>query len=165
MLSEECFRLSLGGFGVGLTLHNDICLPYFLEYGNDEQKQRWLPGFAVGELITAIAMTEPGTGSDLAGIKTTAVRDGDDYVINGARRSSPTASTPTSIVAAVKTDPAAAPQGHQLLVVEGDTPGLRARAQPREDRHALAGHRRAVLRGRRVPAANLLGAEGEGFAR
>ena len=113
VLGEECFRLSLGGFGVGLTLHNDVCLPYFLEYCNDEQKQRWLPGIADGTLITAIAMTEPGTGSDLAGIKTKAIRDGDHYVVNGAKTFITNGINADLIVTAVKTDPTRAPQGHQ----------------------------------------------------
>ena len=68
-----------------MTLHNDICLPYFLAYCDDEQRRRWLPGIASGELITAVAMTEPGAGSDLAGIRTSAERSGDDYIVTGAK--------------------------------------------------------------------------------
>lgn len=83
IVTEETTR---GGYsGIGFTLHNDVVAPYLLELSNEEQKQRWLPGFASGELITAIAMTEPGTGSDLQGIKTRAVRDGDDWVLNGSK--------------------------------------------------------------------------------
>src|SRR5689334_23043820 len=82
---EEGAYAGVGPAILGPTLHSDICLPYLLELTNDEQKARWLPKVATGESIVAIAMTEPGTGSDLSGIRTKAVRDGDDYVINGAK--------------------------------------------------------------------------------
>ena len=85
MLGEEVCRAGVLRFGIGLTLHNDVCLPYFLEYGTDEQLERWLPGIASGELITAIAMTEPDTGSDLAAIATRARRVADGYVLDGAK--------------------------------------------------------------------------------
>ena len=77
IVAEEFAYAGIGGAGLGITLHNDITIPYYLELANDEQRQRWLPGIASGDLITAIAMTEPGTGSDLASVGTTAVRDGD----------------------------------------------------------------------------------------
>ena len=83
IIDEEVVASGAGAAGMCITLHNDICLPYFLAYGTDAQKQRWLPGFVDGTLMTAIAMTEPGTGSDLAGIATTARREGDAYVVNG----------------------------------------------------------------------------------
>ncbi|MDQ1633804.1 MAG: hypothetical protein QOJ32_613, partial [Frankiaceae bacterium] len=84
ILTEELLRTGNAASGLGLTLHTDICLPYFLAYCNDEQRERWLPGIASGELITAIAMTEPGIGSDHASMSTTALRDGDHYVVNGS---------------------------------------------------------------------------------
>ena len=80
VLHEEIGRTGVVGFGAGLTLHNDVCLPYFLHYATDEQKERWLPGIASGELLTAVAMTEPDAGSDLAGIATRGTLDGDHYV-------------------------------------------------------------------------------------
>jgi len=83
VLNEELERIGTGLIGIGL--HNDIVVPYLAEYGTDEQKQRWLPKCLTGETITAIAMTEPGAGSDLAGIQTTAIRDGDDYIVNGQK--------------------------------------------------------------------------------
>jgi alkylation response protein AidB-like acyl-CoA dehydrogenase len=85
ILDEEVGITGIGGVGLGITLHNDICLPYFLHFGNDEQKRRWLPGIADGSLITALAMTEPEIGSDLAGLRTSAVRDGDTYIVNGSK--------------------------------------------------------------------------------
>ncbi|HEY1974169.1 MAG TPA: acyl-CoA dehydrogenase family protein, partial [Pseudonocardia sp.] len=81
IITEEMVRI--GASGVGFSLQNDVVAPYLLRLANDEQKRRWLPGFCSGEIITAIAMTEPGTGSDLQGIQTTAVRDGSDYIVNG----------------------------------------------------------------------------------
>ena len=163
VLSEECFRLSLGGFGVGLTLHNDVCLPYFLEYCNDEQKQRWLPGIADGSLITAIAMTEPGTGSDLAGIKTKAIRDGDHYVVDGAKTFITNGINADLIVTAVKTDPSQRHKGISMLVIEGDTPGLeRGRNLEKVGMHSQD-TAELFFNEARVPAENLLGAEGQGF--
>ena len=85
ILTEEVHRVGLNGAALGFALHNDICLPYFLRYGSEEQSGRWLPGIARGERILAIAMTEPGAGSDLAAIATTARRDGDEYVLNGSK--------------------------------------------------------------------------------
>src|SRR4051812_6679304 len=163
VLSEECFRLSLGGFGVGLTLHNDVCLPYFLEYCNDEQKQRWLPGIADGTLITAIAMTEPGTGSDLAGIKTKAIRDGDHYIVNGAKTFITNGINSDLIVTAVKTDPSERHKGISVLVIEGDTPGLeRGRNLEKVGMHSQD-TAELFFNDARVPVENLLGAEGQGF--
>ena len=85
IVGEELGSGGAGGSGLGLTLHNDICLPYFLDLCDDEQKARWLPGIGDGSLITAVAMTEPEMGSDLAGLRTTALRDGDGYVVNGSK--------------------------------------------------------------------------------
>jgi alkylation response protein AidB-like acyl-CoA dehydrogenase len=163
VLSEECFRQSLGGFGVGLTLHNDVCLPYFLEYCNDEQKQRWLPGIVDGTQITAIAMTEPGTGSDLAGIKTKAIRDGDHYIVNGAKTFITNGINSDLIVTAVKTDPTQRHKGISMLVIEGDTPGLeRGRNLEKIGMHSQD-TAELFFNDARVPVEYLLGAEGQGF--
>jgi alkylation response protein AidB-like acyl-CoA dehydrogenase len=163
VLSEECFRLALGGFGVGITLHNDVCLPYFLEYCNDEQKERWLPGIADGTLITAIAMTEPGTGSDLANIKTKAIRDGDHYVVNGAKTFITNGINAELMVTAVKTDPSERHKGISMLVIEGDTPGLeRGRNLEKVGMHSQD-TAELFFNDARVPVENLLVAEGKGF--
>src|SRR5215213_10253236 len=155
VLSEECFRL---------TLHNDVCLPYFLEYCDEEQKRRWLPGITDGTLITAIAMTEPGTGSDLAGIKTKAIRDGDHYVVNGAKTFITNGINSDLMVTAVKTDPSQRHKGISMLVVEGDTPGLeRGRNLDKVGLHSQD-TAELFFNDARVPAENLLGAEGQGFA-
>src|SRR5262249_29933052 len=85
VLGEEVMSAGAAAAGLGLPLHNDICLPYFLDLATDEQRRRWLPGIASGELITALAMTEPGMGSDLASMTTTAVRTGEHYIVNGSK--------------------------------------------------------------------------------
>ncbi|MCL1594623.1 MAG: acyl-CoA dehydrogenase family protein, partial [Actinomycetia bacterium] len=85
VIDEVMTGSGAGASGMCITLHNDICIPYFLSYSTQEQKDRWLPGLANGDLMTAIAMTEPGTGSDLAGIQTTAKLEGDHYIVNGAK--------------------------------------------------------------------------------
>jgi alkylation response protein AidB-like acyl-CoA dehydrogenase len=164
VLSEECFRLALGGFGVGLTLHNDVCLPYFLEYCDEDQRRRWLPGIADGTKITAIAMTEPGTGSDLAGIATKAVREGDHYVVNGAKTFITNGINADLMVTAVKTDPAERHRGISVLVIEGDTPGLeRGRNLEKVGLHSQD-TAELFFNDARVPVANLLGSEGQGFS-
>ena len=105
VIAEEFAAAGIGGSGLGMTLHNDVTAPYFLELCNDEQKQRWLPGIASGELITAIAMTEPGTGTDLAGMVTTAIRDGDEYVLNGSKTFITNGINADLVIVAAKTDP------------------------------------------------------------
>ena len=147
VLGEECSACGSAASASASTLHNDICLPYFLEYCNDEQKQRWLPGIADGELITAIAMTEPGTGSDLAGIKTSQSATATTTSSTAPRPSSPTASTPISWSPRSRpTRPSATRASAARRRARHG--GLRARPQPREGRHARPGHRRAVLRRR-----------------
>ncbi len=165
IIGEECCAAGVGGFAVGITLHNDICLPYFLEYCDEEQRRRWLPGIVSGELITAIAMTEPGTGSDLAGIRTKAIRSGDgDYVIDGAKTFITNGINADLVITAAKTDPAQRHRGLSIFVVERDTPGF-ARGRNLEK---LGMHSQDTAElffdEARIPAANLLGEEGQGFA-
>src|ERR1700761_4040065 len=117
-LNEQVAAAGINGSGLGLTLHNDICLPYFLAYSTEEQKRRWLPGIASGELITAIAMTEPGIGSDLASMSTTARRDGDEYLVNGAKTFITNGINADLVITAVKTDPTQKHKGISLLVLE-----------------------------------------------
>src|SRR5579885_603061 len=124
VLHEELGAAGAAGFGVGLTLHNDVCAPYFLRYADEEQRRRWLPGIASGDLITAIAMTEPGAGSDLAGLTTTAVLDGDDYIVNGSKTFVTNGINADIVVVVVRTGPGERHAGLSLLVVERDTPGF-----------------------------------------
>jgi alkylation response protein AidB-like acyl-CoA dehydrogenase len=163
VVNEEVSRAGLTGFGLGLTLHNDICLPYFLAYCDDLQKQRWLPGIASGELITAVAMTEPGIGSDLASMSTKAIRDGDRYVVDGAKTFITNGINADLVVTAVKTDPAQRHRGISLLVVEGDTPGFgRGRNLEKLGLHAQDTAELHFAEAD-VPVANRLGEEGAGF--
>jgi alkylation response protein AidB-like acyl-CoA dehydrogenase len=163
VLGEEAQAAGLASVGLGLTLHTDICQPYFLDLTTDEQKQRWLPGIATGELITAVAMTEPGTGSDLAGIAATAVRDGDDYVVNGSKTFITNGINADLVIVAVKTDPSQRHTGMSLVVVEAGMPGFE-RGRNLE-KLGLHGQDTAELffTDVRVPATNLLGTEGMGF--
>ncbi|MEU3473244.1 acyl-CoA dehydrogenase family protein [Rhodococcus sp. NPDC006774] len=161
IVTEETTR---GGYsGIGFTLHNDVVAPYLIELANDEQKQRWLPGFCSGELITAIAMTEPGTGSDLQGIKTKAVRDGDDWVLNGSKTFITNGINADLIIVVACTDPEKGAQGFSLLVVERDMPGFERGRNL--DKIGMKAQDTAELSFTdvRVPAANLLGEEGMGF--
>src|SRR5947208_3730792 len=118
VIGEEVQASGVGGAGLGLTLHNDICLPYFLRYCDDEQRERWLPGIASGQLITAIAMTEPGIGSDLAGMSTTALRDGDDFVVNGSKTFITNGINADLVITAVKTDQSQRHDSIRLLVLK-----------------------------------------------
>lgn len=165
VITEELQRVGCGAPGLGLTLHNDTCLPYFLTYANEEQKQRWLPGIASGELITAIAMTEPGTGSDLASIKTTARREGDDFVVDGSKTFITNGINADLVITAVKTDPTQKHKGISLIVLERGMEGFeRGRNLDKIGQHAQDTAELAFTKVR-VPVSNLLGTEaGQGFA-
>ncbi len=155
---------AFGGYsGMALGLHNDIIGPYLTSLGTDEQKRRWLPGFCTGEIITAIAMTEPGAGSDLQGMATTAIRDGDDYVLNGSKTFISNGILADLVVVAAKTDPSARARGVSLFAVERGMPGFeRGRNLDKIGLHAQDTAELSFA-DVRVPAANLLGAEGAGF--
>ncbi len=163
VIAEELAAAGIGGAGNGITLHNDITTPYFVEYLNDEQAQRWLPGVASGELVTAIAMTEPGTGSDLAGIATTAIRDGDEYILNGSKTFITNGINSDLVIVAAKTDPNERHAGISLMVVERGMPGFeRGRNLDKIGQHS-ADTAELFFSDVRVPVANLLGDEGKGF--
>jgi alkylation response protein AidB-like acyl-CoA dehydrogenase len=163
VVGEEAALAQVGGFALGLTLHNDVCLPYLLSYANDEQRDRWLPAIARGELILAIAMTEPGTGSDLAGIKTTAIRSGDHYLLNGAKTFITNGINADLIIVAVKTDPRERHRGLSLLLVERGMDGFaRGRNLEKIGQHSQD-TAELFFDAVAVPAANLLGDEGAGF--
>ncbi|MGN6167537.1 MAG: acyl-CoA dehydrogenase family protein [Solirubrobacteraceae bacterium] len=163
ILIEEVSLAGDAGSGLGLTLHNDICLPYFIKQGNDEQKQRWLPGIADGSLITAVAMTEPEMGSDLAGLRTTAIRDGGEYVVNGSKTFITNGINADLVIAAVKTDPTQRHAGISLVIVERGMEGFeRGRNLDKVGMHAQD-TAELFFNDVRVPAENLLGEEGHGF--
>jgi alkylation response protein AidB-like acyl-CoA dehydrogenase len=166
VIGEETQRAGVGGFGLGITLHNDICLPYFLAYCSEEQRERWLPGIASGELITALAMTEPGIGSDLANISTRARRDGDDYVVDGSKTFITNGINADLVIVAVKTGVGGHRDRHRgisLLVVERGTEGFeRGRNLEKIGQHSQDTAELSFSEAH-VPVENLLGREGEGF--
>jgi len=163
VMGEEVQAAGVFGAGVGITLHNDICLPYFLAYCNEEQRARWMPGIVSGELVTAIAMTEPGIGSDLASMKTTAIRDGDSYVVNGSKTFITNGINADLVIVAVKTDPTQRHKGMSLIVLERGMEGFeRGRNLEKLGLHSQD-TAELFFNDVHVPAANLLGTEGEGF--
>ncbi|MFM7509601.1 MAG: acyl-CoA dehydrogenase family protein [Actinomycetota bacterium] len=163
VIVEELCAADLFAHGLGLTLHTDVCLPYFLDYANDEQKARWLPGIASGESITAVAMTEPGIGSDLASMKTTAIRDGDTYLLNGSKTFITNGINADLVLVAAKTDPSQRHSGISILVVERGMDGFeRGRNLEKAGLHAQD-TAELFFTDVRVPVDNRIGAEGEGF--
>ena len=161
VLTEEI--AAAGASGLGFPLQNDVVAPYLLRLATDEQKQRWLPGFCSGEIITAIAMTEPGTGSDLQGIATNARRDGEDWILNGSKTFITNGIMADLVIVVAKTDPDAAHQGFSLLVVERGMEGFeRGR---RLEKVGMKAQDTAELSFTdvRVPSSNVLGELGQGF--
>ena len=163
VLAEECLAVGVASFLQGIGNISNVCLPYLLRYTTPEQKLRWLPGVAKGELLLALGMTESGGGSDLAALRTTAVRDGETYRVNGAKTFISNGINSDLVITAVKTDPAARKAGISLLVVERGTPGFeRGRKLDKLGLHAQD-TAELFFNDAQVPAANLLGIEGEGF--
>ena len=161
VIVEEFTRYGLPS--PGLSLQNDIVGPYFANLATEEQQERWLPGYISGELIGAVAMTEPGAGSDLAGIKTTAVRDGDDWILNGSKTFISAGINSDLVVVVARTDPEAGHKGFSLLVVERGMEGFtRGRKLDKMGQH-FADTAELNFENVRVPNANLLGKEGRGF--
>jgi alkylation response protein AidB-like acyl-CoA dehydrogenase len=162
VLDEEMTRI--GASGVGFGLHNDVVSPYLRSLATEEQKQRWLPGFCSGELITAIAMTEPGAGSDLQGIRATARKDGDGWVLTGSKTFITNGINADLVIVVARTDPAApGSKGISLLVVERDMPGF-SRGRNLEKVGLKAQDTAELFFDEvRVPAENLLGTENRGF--
>lgn len=161
IVGEELWRA--GATGIGWGLHSDIVLPYLMYYANAEQKKRWLPKLITGEHILAIAMSEPAAGSDLAGIRTTAVRDGNDYIVNGSKTFITNGIMSDLVVTVVKTNPELKHKGISLLVLERGMEGFeRGR---KLDKIGLKAQDTAELffDNVRVPRENLLGDEGKGF--
>jgi len=163
IVTEELARVYESGFA--LPLHSDIVVPYIHEFGSPEQKERWLPGCASGELVTAVAMTEPGTGSDLAAIATTARRDGDDYVLNGAKTFISNGILCDLCIVAARTsdDPAAKHQAISLFVVEANRKGFIKSKRLKKVGMLSQDTAELTFEDCRVPAGNLLGVEGGGF--
>ena len=161
ILMEQLAKKGVDGFGI--SLHNAIVAPYILHYGSEEQRRRWLPGICSGELVTAIAMTEPGAGSDLQGVKTTARLDGNQYVVNGQKTFITNGQTANLIIVVAKTDPGQGARGTSLVVIETDGAegfergrNLHKLGMSSQDTSEL------FFNDVRIPTTNLLG-EGEGM--
>ncbi|MGN7478427.1 acyl-CoA dehydrogenase family protein [Solibacillus silvestris] len=164
ILTEELERVG-AGLASGISLHSDIVTPYIEAYGTIAQKEKWLPKSVTGEYISAIAMTEPGAGSDLAGIQTTAKKDGDVYILNGEKTFITNGIHADYVVVVCKTDPQASPayKGVSLLIVESGTPGFkRGKKLDKIGMHS-ADTGELIFDDVRVPAENLLGEENRGF--
>lgn len=161
IVTEE---LSYAGSSASLPLQSDIIADYFLHIGNEDQCRAYLPGMVDGSLISAIAMTEPGAGSDLQSIRTSAVRDGDDYVINGSKTFISSGQNCDFVIVAAKTDPALGAKGVSLFLVDADRPGFtRGRKLDKIGQHS-ADTSELFCADVRVPASAMLGGEGRGFA-
>ncbi|WP_151638539.1 acyl-CoA dehydrogenase family protein [Noviherbaspirillum aerium] len=159
---EELARVNASA--LGFSVHSEIVSPYLHAYGTEEQKQRWLPKMARGEMIGAIAMTEPGAGSDVKAVRTTARREGDHFILNGQKTFISNGHNAGIVIVVAKTDPELGAKGISLLCVEDGTPGF-GRGK-RLKKIGLRGQDTAELyfENARIPAANLLGEENRGFA-
>ncbi len=161
VIGEE---LSYAGSSAGVTLQSDITVDYIINYGSEEQKQRLLPGMVSGEIVTAIAMTEPGTGSDLQGVKTTAIRDGNHYVLNGSKTYITNGQNADVVIVVAKTDPSLGSKGISLILVERGTPGFERGRNLDKVGQNSADTSELFFNDVRVPITNCLGEEGRGFA-
>jgi alkylation response protein AidB-like acyl-CoA dehydrogenase len=153
----------LGLTGIGFSLHSDIAVPYIMAYGTEEQKQQYLPRCVNGEIITAIAMTEPGTGSDLQSIKTTAVLDGEHYILNGSKTFITNGQMADLVIVVAKTDPEAGASGTSLLLVEAGTEGFEKGQNLEKIGMKAQDTSELFFQDVKVPKENLLGTEGMGF--
>ena len=161
VIVEEVARSGVGGLGFGL--HSDVVAPYIERLGSEELKRRWLPGCASGEVILAIAMSEPGAGSDLKAIRTTARREGDEYVINGAKTFISNGLNCDLVVVVAKTDPALGAKGVSLILVEADRAGFRKGRKLDKMGQEAADTAELFFEDVRVPVSNILGEENKGF--
>jgi acyl-CoA dehydrogenase len=162
VITEEQLRAGIIGFGN--QVHSQIVAPYVLHYGSEAQKQKWLPKLASGEMVGAIAMTEPNTGSDLQSVRSTAIKDGDDYVINGSKTYISNGQNADLIVVVAKTDPSLGAKGISLIVVEADSEGFRRGRNLKKLGQPSADTSELFFDDCRVPQDNRLGdQEGQGF--
>lgn len=162
IINEELIRGD--GYGVGVPLHSDVAAPYLAAYGAPEAKEKWLPGCVSGEVVMAVGFSEPGAGSDLAAIRTTAVRQGDHYVINGQKTFITNGYFADLVVVAVKTDPGAGYKGVSLILVDKDAPGFSRGRRLRKMGSHMQDTAELYFQDCKVPVWHRLGEEGQGFA-
>ena len=157
---EELSYSGFAGPATDFSVHSDVCCGYLLHYGSDEQKKKWLPRMVTGETVCAIAMTEPGTGSDLQGIRTKAVRDGDEYVISGQKTFISNGQMCDLVIVVVRTNPDGGSRGMSLVLVETDRAGFRHGRNLEKRGHLSSDTSELFFDQVRVPVSNLLGSEG-----
>jgi acyl-CoA dehydrogenase len=157
---EELSYSGFAGPATDFSVHNDVCCGYLLSYGTSEQKKKWLPRMVTGEIVCAIAMTEPGTGSDLQGIRTRAVREGDEFVISGQKTFITNGQMCDLIIVVVRTAPEGGSRGMSLILVETDRPGFRRGRNLEKLGHLSSDTSELFFDAVQVPVGNLLGAEG-----
>ncbi|UQG62722.1 acyl-CoA dehydrogenase family protein (plasmid) [Marinobacter sp. M3C] len=164
VVGEELARLGFGALSTNVMVHSDIVAPYLSHLGNDEQKQQWLPKMVSGETVGAIAMTEPGAGSDLQAMRTSAVKEGDDYILNGSKTFITNGQHADMVIVAAKTDPSAGAKGVSLFLVDTTLEGYGVgRNLDKIGQHA-GDTSELFFADMRVPASALLGEAGKGFA-
>jgi acyl-CoA dehydrogenase len=161
VVDEEIARLGLSGIGFGL--HSDIAVPYIMAYGSEEQKLKYLPGCVNGDIVTAIAMTEPGTGSDLQGIKTHAGLNGDHYILNGSKTFITNGQMADLVIVVAKTNPETGSKGTSLLLVEANSEGFEKGQNLEKIGMKAQDTSELFFQDVKVPKENILGAEGMGF--
>ena len=164
VVAEESLHAGVSiGVGAGLGLHNDVAVPYIVDNGSDELKRKYLPKFVSGEMITAIAMTEPGTGSDLQSIKTTAILDGDHYILNGSKTFITNGQLCDAVIVVCKTDPDEGADGVSLLLVEANSEGFQKGNNLEKVGMKAQDTSELFFQDVKVPKENLIGEEGLGF--
>jgi len=163
MIQEEMCRLNLHALATGYNIHANIVAPYLLHIGNQEQQDRWLPAMVTGEVLTALAMTEPGAGSDLANIRTKAIKDGDDYILNGSKTFITNGNEADMIIVCAKTDINAGSKGISLFLVDTSLPGFSTGKPIEKIGQHSSDTGELFFENMRIPSDALLGEEGKGF--
>jgi alkylation response protein AidB-like acyl-CoA dehydrogenase len=163
MIQEEMCRLGFHGLGTGYNIHANIVAPYVLNIGTEEQHDRWLPGMVTGEIVTALAMTEPGAGSDVAGMRTNAIKDGDEYVLNGSKTFITNGNNAGMIIVCAKTDIHAGSKGISLFLVDTSLPGFSTGKPIEKMGQHCSDTAELFFENMRIPSNALLGEEGKGF--
>jgi alkylation response protein AidB-like acyl-CoA dehydrogenase len=163
MIQEEMCRLGFHGLGTGYNIHANIVAPYLLNIGTEEQHDRWLPGMVTGDVVTALAMTEPGAGSDVAGMRTNAIKDGDEYVLNGSKTFITNGNNADMIIVCAKTDIHAGSKGISLFLVDTSLPGFSTGKPIEKMGQHCSDTAELFFENMRIPSNALLGEEGKGF--
>jgi alkylation response protein AidB-like acyl-CoA dehydrogenase len=163
MIQEEMCRMNFHALATGYNIHSNIVAPYILNIGNQQQKDRWLPPMVTGEVLTALAMTEPGAGSDVAGMRTNAVKDGDDYILNGSKTFITNGNTANMIIVCAKTDTTLGAKGISLFLVDTSLPGFSTGKPIEKIGQHSSDTAELFFENMRIPADALLGEEGKGF--